>query len=296
MRTLAPLTDLASLRRRYDAFLLDAYGVLVDKQGALPGAGDLIHDLNRDGCPWLVVTNSASRLPETLSAEFNALGLAIPPERILTSGALLADVGWAGDLDGVRALVLGPAASRCYAERAGAIPVHFDEDVEAEAIIIADQRDVCWPDHLDLALSLLVRRLDAGQPLRLLLCNPDLIYPVRPGRVGLTAGSLAAILEAVIRERWPDQGIGFTRLGKPSRAIFDAATRQLGATRPVMLGDQLATDIAGARAAGLDAVLVGTGLAPGVSTREARVQPTWVLPSLMTSEKKAVGVSRPRVL
>ncbi len=115
----APLTDLAALRGRYDGFLLDAYGVLLDGERALPGAAALLDDLERDGCPWLVVTNAASRLPETLSRGFTAVGLKIPPERILTSGALLADACVAGDLQGVRALVIGPEGSRCYAERAG---------------------------------------------------------------------------------------------------------------------------------------------------------------------------------
>ncbi|NCA72363.1 MAG: hypothetical protein EOM91_20295 [Sphingobacteriia bacterium] len=38
----APLTDLAALRRRYDGFLLDAYGVLLDGERALPGAAALL--------------------------------------------------------------------------------------------------------------------------------------------------------------------------------------------------------------------------------------------------------------
>jgi len=76
----APLIDLAALRGRYDGFLLDAYGVLVDGERALPGAAALLDDFERDGCPWLVVTNAASRLPETLSQGFAAVGLAIPPD------------------------------------------------------------------------------------------------------------------------------------------------------------------------------------------------------------------------
>jgi ribonucleotide monophosphatase NagD (HAD superfamily) len=113
----APLNDPAALRRRYDGLLLDAYGVLLDGERALPGAAASLDDLERDGCAWLVVTNAASRLPETPSQEFATVGLAIPPERILTSGELLSDPGAAGDLRGVRALVLGPAGSRCYAEQ-----------------------------------------------------------------------------------------------------------------------------------------------------------------------------------
>jgi ribonucleotide monophosphatase NagD (HAD superfamily) len=117
----APLNDPAALRRRYDGLLLDAYGVLLDGERALPGAAASLDDLERDGCAWLVVTNAASRLPETPSQEFATVGLAIPPERILTSGALLADPRVAGDLRGVRALVLGPAGSRCYAEQASVL-------------------------------------------------------------------------------------------------------------------------------------------------------------------------------
>ena len=108
-----------------------------------------------------------------------------------------------------------------------------------------------------------------------------------PGRVGLTAGALAAMLEAIIRERWPDQGVGFLRLGKPAPALFEIARRQLGVTRLVMLGDQLATDIAGARAAGIDAVLVGTGLAPVSDKAATGVRPTWILPSLAVASSPA---------
>lgn len=246
----------------------------------MPGAIELIETLEREAVPWLVVTNSASRLPETLSAELAAFGLPVPPERVLTSGSLLADPAHAGSIDGRRAVVLGPHESRIYAERAGAVVAPLTDDVDAEVIIIADQKGVRWPEHLDRVLSLLLRRLDAGQPLQLLLCNPDLIYPVRPGRVALTAGALAAMVEAVLHERWPQAGLGFTRLGKPSSAIFEAARRRLGVSRPVMLGDQLATDIAGAAAAEIDSVLVGTGLAPARGEVTVGAQPTWLLPSL----------------
>ncbi|MCF8017180.1 MAG: HAD hydrolase-like protein, partial [Chromatiaceae bacterium] len=109
------------------------------------------------------------------------------------------------------------------------------------------------------------------------------------GRVGLTAGALAAMLGAIIRERWADQGIGFVRLGQPAPALFEIARRQLGVTRLVMLGDQLATDIAGARAAGIDAVLVGTGLAPASGRAATAVRPTWVLPSLGVESSPAAA-------
>ena len=62
-------TSLDALVETYDGFLIDAYGVLVDKNSAMPGARDLLARLDAAGRPWLVVTNSASRLPETLRTQ-----------------------------------------------------------------------------------------------------------------------------------------------------------------------------------------------------------------------------------
>jgi len=274
-------TTIAALRSNYDGFLLDAYGVLLDKHRAMPGAIALIDGLTRDDYPWLVVTNSASRLPETLSTEFADLGLRVPPERILTSGALLADRQLTGDLSGMTAVVLGPAESVTYAARAGVTVLPLSDDVDADALIVADQKAVRWPEHMNQALSMMIRRLDADRPLRLMLCNPDLIYPVSSGRFGFTAGGLATMLEAVLHERWPHAGLHFQRLGKPNPAIFEAATRRLGVRRPIMIGDQLGTDIAGAAAAAIDSALVGTGLAPAAAAAIGGITPTWMLPKLL---------------
>jgi HAD superfamily hydrolase (TIGR01459 family) len=279
-RALPPLLGLDELAARYDGVLIDAYGVLVDKTRALPGAVELLRRLDAAGRPWLVVTNSASRLPETLSAEFAALGIHIPPERMLTSGMLLAEHFQRFGLAGRRCVVLGPRESRVYTERAGGRVVALDENTDAEVLVVADQKDVRMPADMDLVVSLMLRRLDAGRPLALLLCNPDLIYPVRPGRFGFTAGGLAAMLEAVLRDRWPDRGPRFLRLGKPNRPIFDAACRRLGTTRALMIGDQLGTDIAGAARCGLDSLLVGSGLAPSGEPHTWPVCPTWYRPSL----------------
>jgi len=272
--------SLDALIADYDAFLIDAYGVLVDKRSALPGAGRLLARLEAARKSWLVATNSASRLPETLSGELRAFGLEIAPERLLTSGGLLADYFAAHGLAGCRCVVLGPEDSRVYAERAGGRVVALDEATDAEALIVADQKDVHWPRDMNLAVSLMLRCMDADRPLHRLLCNPDLIYPVAPGQFGFTAGALAAMLEAVLRERYPSASSGFIRLGKPHRPIFDAARRQLGADRLLMIGDQLGTDILGAASCGIDSLLVGTGLAPRSDPATWPVRPTWYLDSL----------------
>ena len=61
-----PETDIETLIERYDTLLFDAYGVLVHAAGAMPGARALVQRLNRK--PYCVITNDASKLPETAAA------------------------------------------------------------------------------------------------------------------------------------------------------------------------------------------------------------------------------------
>jgi glycerol-1-phosphatase len=49
--------------------------------------------------------------------------------------------------------------------------------------------------------------------------------------------------------------------GKPERPLLDTAVRRTGARRPLVVGDRLDTDIAAARAVGLDSLLVLSGVA-----------------------------------
>lgn len=275
----APQTvTIETLLERYDTLLLDAYGVLIDQQGALPGAVSLIERLNREGQPYFILTNSASRLPETMAADFSANGLTIPIENILSSGMLLSDTITEKGLHGLRCLVLGPEAAHTYVRRAGGEPVALAQSDEAEAIVLADQKGFPLQEGLDRALSLILQRLDDDQPLELLLCNPDLIYPVGPLRYGLTSGALAAMLEAVIAERYPERSPRFEPLGKPYAPIFDTAAR-LASGSMVMIGDQLSTDILGAQRCGIPAALVMSGLARPLGDHDIAT-PDYLLQSL----------------
>jgi len=268
----------------YSVLLFDAYGVLVDKAGALAGARELIAHLHTSGRPYYVLTNSASRSPASMAEGLKRFGLEVPAERIITSGALLGRYFHAHGLAGKSCIVLGTEQSLADVKLAGGRPVSADED--AEVVVIADQAGFPFIETVDGALSGIIRRLDAGQGVRLLLCNPDLIYPFSPGRYGITAGSVAAMMEAVLRERYPDRDVGFIRLGKPYSPVFEEAARRAGTRNMLLFGDQLHTDILGARRFGIDSALVLSGLTRGLSAGwPDDMTPTYVLESL-------VGVGR----
>jgi len=272
---------MAQLLEDYDVILLDAYGVLVNYEGPLPGAGRLIDTLNRRGQKYCLVSNSASKLAESAARQYAAWGLAIPPERIVTAGGLLPVYFGEHGLLGMRTCVLGTGDSRELARRAGAEVLGMD-DVRAgadfEVLVLADQAFAPFWETFDAALGSVFRRLDDGGKVRLILPNPDLIYP-RAGGFGFTSGSLAMMFEEVLRRRYPGPAApSFDSLGKPHAAIFAEAMRRAGGGRAVMVGDQIETDILGARRFGIDAVLLWGGVSR--PTDMETVRPTFHLRSI----------------
>jgi len=277
--SVVPQVSLERLLCEYDRFLLDAYGVLVDDQGPLPGAIEFIAELRQRDKPFLILTNSASRLPAGIATGLQALGFALELEQILSSGMLLPDYFAEHGLAGAPCLVLGTEDSSAYVAKAGGRVLSLSESRDAEVLVIADQAGFDCLEGMNRALSLAMRSLDRGRKLALVLCNPDLIYPMGAGRFGFTAGGLAAMLEALLRERYPARKVGFDRLGKPHSPIFREALSRTGSGRGVMFGDQLATDILGAQRAGIDSVWVRTGLGTGQNDPTA-IRPTWQLSAL----------------
>jgi HAD superfamily hydrolase (TIGR01459 family) len=268
-----PRLTLAELADRYDALLIDAYGVLIDGSGPIPGAPEAIAALNAREKKWLVLTNDASRYPETSVQKYTRYGLEVSVEQVVTSGSLLAPYFQAHGLVGRRTVCLGPADSHRYAREAGADLVPAGED--AEVLVVGDDAGFPFLETVEAVLSSLFRRLDAGRDVHLILPNPDLIYPKGGGEFGLTAGSIALILEEALAQRYPDREVRFARLGKPFAPIYEAAIALLGTRNVCMVGDQLATDVAGAISVGIDAALVSGGV--GRFTEADAVRPTWLL-------------------
>lgn len=271
-------SSISHLLEQYDTLFLDAYGVLLDRQGALPGAVALIEHLNAAQHPYFLLTNSASRLPQGLSSDLKKLGLDIPPEHIISSGMLLQPLFRERNLDGAQCLVLGPKDSLEYVRMAGGEAVSLQDGVDARVVVLADQKGFELQQGLDITLSMLIGRIERGQKTELLLCNPDLIYPVAQGKYGFTAGALSAMLNHVLEARYPKHAPQFEPLGKPHPPIFEAAA-QRARGRILMIGDQLTTDILGARRFGIDSALVLTGLS-GWPARDTTITPDYVLSSL----------------
>jgi len=269
-------TTIGALLDEYEGILLDAYGVLVDGRGALPAAGPLIRELDRRGKPFAIVTNDASRSKATYVQRFASYGIEIDGERFVTSGSLLPVYFRERGLANARTLVLGTPDSFDFVREGGGVPVDVRAGAEIDAVAICDDSGTPFLDGIEIALSAIVRAIDAGRRPTLVVPNPDLVYPKGGGELGFTAGAMALLVEAALARRFPHANLVFDRLGKPEPHLFVEGARRLGIApaRLVMIGDQLETDIAGARAAGL-----ATALLAGVSRWDERsaLAPTYLL-------------------
>ena len=275
-----PEITIETLIDRYEVLLLDAYGVLVHSSGTLAGAVELITRLNRAKKPFYILTNDASRLPATTATQFQNMGLAIEADRIITSGALLKDYFTKNCLTDSRCVVLGPEDSSRYVELAGGEVVPPEESFEV--LVIGDESGFPFIETMDIVLTGLIHKLDNGENVHLVLPNPDLIYPKSDQGFGITGGGIALILEAALHQRYPGRrDLQFDRLGKPHAAIFKEALRRSGTRNMVMIGDQIATDIRGAHAFGLDSVLVGSGITNRETiTADDHLLPTYAMQSI----------------
>jgi HAD superfamily hydrolase (TIGR01450 family) len=277
-----PFATAKDLLEKYDVFFLDAYGVLVNAEGPLPGAAEFLQEIVSQGKSYFLLSNDSSRGPHTTWKRYTGFGLPLQQERIITAGMLLPKYFATHGLVGAPCMVLGTDDSRAYVEAAGGFVVSRT-DTNASVFVLADDLADSFLDTINDAVTVLFSRLERGLRTHLILPNPDLVFP-RNGGFGVTAGAIAHAVEAALTLRDPSGKQKFVPLGKPESYIFDEGFSRLPAgitkDRVVMVGDQLATDVLGASRAGIDSALMLTGVSRLHEIQNAHAKPTHILQNL----------------
>ncbi len=273
------ILNLDALIDRYDGFLFDAYGVLYDGKGLVEPCVAAWRKIKSKGKKAFILTNGSSRTLEESATMYRRLGLEMETSDIINSASLLASYYIEKNLIGQKTAVLGTKSSAKYVEEAGGIVVDPLLSDDYSVVVVANQTDYPLLESLESVLSQVLTRYDEGRPTRLVLTNPDLIYPHATRAFGITAGSLALLLEGALAARLGSEAPKFDRLGKPFPRIFEEGIRRAESRNLLMIGDQLETDIRGANTVGIDSVLVGTGMIPLSSWKPqaSDPKPTYVL-------------------
>ena len=265
------------LLSHYQTFLLDAYGVLVNSRSRLPGAKEFLDSLIANNKNYFIVSNGSTQNALNSSRSFQKKGLDIPPEKIINSGSLVQ--AWISEnhFDTAKVYILGPKSSEYVLEGTNCKICDPDES-EFDLLIITNQTGFSFLDKVDHMITALIKMIDSGRDVHLLLPNPDLIYPGEDGFYGCTSGMIALCIEKALKLRYYSHAPKFTRLGKPFAPIFEKAKKLADSQSLVMIGDQLETDIKGANQLGIDSVLIQTGVSKLCSiSKQNSVFPTYTL-------------------
>lgn len=227
----------------YDLAMLDLDGVVYVGPDAVAGAPDHVARARSAGLRVAFITNNALRPPAAVAAHLRDLGIAAQADDVVTSAQAAAQLLLDRMGPGARVVVLGAEGLAEAVVAAGLAPVGVTDD--AEALVTGYGPEVAWRDIMRAAV-----RIRDG--LWWVASNSDLTIPTPFG----VAPGHGVLVETLRRFAGVDPVVA----GKPSRPLLDETVRRVGGTRPLMVGDRLDTDIEGAANAGIDSLLVLTGV------------------------------------
>ena len=248
---------------RYDAFLFDLDGVMYRGAEPVPRAAESLARLRALGKGIAFVTNNSGHTPGAVAEHLRSVGVHADADEVetsaLTTATLLVERGVA------RAFVVGEAGLIDALTAAGVQVLDGEPDI-ADAVVVGWDRTA---DYAKLrTASVLVQRGAA-----LIATNPDGSFPAADGTRWPGAGALLAAIETTTELRGEV-------VGKPHAPLLLAALARAGGGRPLLVGDRLDTDIAGAAGLGWDSMLVLTGIASREDAAASRVRPTYVADDL----------------
>ncbi len=244
---------------RYAGLVLDLDGVVFRGDEPIRGASAFLKRARKQRPPMCFVTNSSARTPEEWAELCARHKLPIEAKDILTSATATAELLRTSATE--TAYVLGEFGLREALRTAGVKVVAAAED--AQAVVIGWDRSLTYEKLRDAAAA-----IDRGA--RFVATNPDRSVPTKDGRVPGTGATVAFLRTAT--------GVAPEIVGKPLTGLFELARTRLGVDGPILvIGDQVATDVAAARAMGWDAALVRSGLDSWPQLVDASVTPTWVI-------------------
>lgn len=249
-----------SVAKRYKAVFFDAFGVLKNHKGLIPGIEGTFEYLEKKGIPYYVLTNDSSRSPDELSNWYQSKGLeCITTDKILSSGMLAMEFFKTKLTNGNAVAYLGTKASAHYIQTAGLKTlsirdVDLDNLEEVQSFAFLDDEGFDWNKDINKTINLLRKKNMSA-----VVANTDKNYPVNKNDIAVAIGGIADLVERIMGKK-------FIRFGKPDAQMFLLAYERAKVDVPdikrneiLMVGDTLFTDILGGNKFGLDTALVLSG-------------------------------------
>jgi NagD protein len=225
-----------------ESWLMDMDGVLVHEAEALPGADRFLARLKELELPFLLLTNNSIFTRRDLAARLRASGLEVPEESIWTSASATARFLETQRPNGT-AFVVGESGISTQLYQAGYTLTDNDPDY----VVLGETRTYSFE-----RITQAIRLIAAGA--RFIATNPDPTGPSPSGPLPAT-GSVAALITRAT-------GVEPYFVGKPNPLMMRSALNALNAhsETTAMIGDRMDTDIVAGLEAGLETILVLSGV------------------------------------
>ena len=249
-------------RRKIASWLMDMDGVLVQEQNAVPGAQEFLARLRELGLPFLVLTNNSIYTQRDLAARLMRTGLEVPEDSIWTSA--LATAQFLEDQrPGGSAFVIGESGLTTALHDVGYTLSGTDPDY----VVLGETRTYSFE-----RITRAIRLVASGS--RFIATNPDNVGPSPEGPLPAT-GSVAALISRAT-------GVDPYYVGKPNPLMMRSALNAIEAhsETTAMIGDRMDTDVVAGLEAGLETILVMTGVTGSGEAERYSYRPSRIVDSV----------------
>ena len=243
---------MSTLAQDHDCLLLDLDGTVFRGHEPTPGAVETLAVVRSR---ILFVTNNASRGPAEVAQHLCAMGFTAKPDDIVTSAQSAARLLAEQLQPGAAVLIVGTDSLAAEIRKVGLVPVRQWSEGPV-AVVQGHSPQTGWLDLAEAALAIRSGALWVA-------ANVDKTLPSERGLLPGNGAMVAALRTAT--DSAPQVA------GKPEPTLLTDALARGKFRSPLVVGDRLDTDIAGANAAGLPSLLVLCGVSTAADTVRAAV-------------------------
>ncbi|SFG67061.1 4-nitrophenyl phosphatase [Halobacillus alkaliphilus] len=257
----------------YEAYLIDLDGTMYRGGKRVEGAAEFVKYLETKQLPFMFLTNNSSKTAIQVADKSNDLGIPARKEQIMTSSMAAAIY---------ISLQQGPSKVHIIGEQ-GLVDAMVQEGHE----VVDDHPDVViiGIDHNISYEKLTKACLHVRNGASFISTNGDRSIPTERGMVPGN-GALTSVISV-------STGIEPVFIGKPESIIMEQALARIGYDKKqvLMIGDNYHTDISAGINAGMDTLMVETGVSSFQEIKNYHRQPTYKYKNLMDwmNEKKQKG-------
>ncbi|GIN88618.1 haloacid dehalogenase [Heyndrickxia sporothermodurans] len=248
--------------KQYKGYLIDLDGTMYRGSEKIDAAGDFIHRLKSRNIPYLFVTNNSSRTPEQVAKKLQKFDIPVEKNQIFTTSMATAEYIYEQNKNAT-VYAIGEEGLKTALKNKD---LHFQEE-NPDYVVVGIDREI---NYEKLTLACLAVRKGAT----FISTNADIALPTERGFLPGN-GSITSVI-TVSTQTNP------IFIGKPESIIMNQALAYLGTKKEetIMVGDFYDTDILAGIRAGMDTLLVHTGVTTKEALQEKDEQPTYVVNSL----------------